>query len=68
MPYRETFTTPFEQYRHRIGQSFTVLRKVTRRNATPEDREQYDLECLPMYQIRFADGHTTSAWPDEVEA
>lgn len=67
MAIRATFTTQFEQYRDRIGQEFTVLRKVTRSNATSADRKEYDLEVLPMYKIRFADGHETSAWPDEVE-
>lgn len=66
--YRETFTTQFEQYRDREGQRFVVLRKVTKRNATEADRLEYDLECLPMYKIRFEDEHVTSAWPEEVEA
>lgn len=65
---RETFTTPFDQYRDRIGQRFTVIRKITRRNMTQADRAEYDAEVLPMYKIRFADGHETSAWPEEVEA
>ena len=68
MKYRDTFTTPFDQYRDRIGQTFEVLRKITKRNATAIDRAEYDLECLPMYKIRFADGHETSAWPEEIEA
>lgn len=65
---RETFETPFEQYRDRVGQRFTVLRKITKRNITKAEREEYDLECLPMYKIRFEDGHETSAWPEEIEA
>jgi hypothetical protein len=51
--YRETFTSPYPQYRDRIGQRFTVLHKIS--------------EVLPMYKIRFEDGHETSAWPEEVE-
>jgi hypothetical protein len=64
---RATFTTAFEQYRDREGQAFTILRKVTKRTMTDADRLEYDAECLPMYKIRFADGHETSAWPEEVE-
>lgn len=64
---RETFTTQTEQYGARNGQAFTVLRKITRRNATSADLQEYDLEVLPMYRIRFADGHETSAFPEEVE-
>jgi hypothetical protein len=67
--FRETFTTPFEQYKDRIGQRFVVIRKITKRNATEQDRCEYDLEALPMYKIRFVDdGHETSAWPEEIEA
>jgi hypothetical protein len=65
--FRATFTTPFEQYRDRIGQPFTVNRKVTAETMTDVDRAEYDEECLPMYEITFADGYKTAAWPDEVE-
>jgi hypothetical protein len=65
---RETFTTPYEQYHEREGQAFTVLRKITKRNITSAERAEYDLEVLPMYRIRFADGFVSSAWPEEVEA
>lgn len=65
--FRKTFTTPFEQYRDRVGQSFVVLRKITKRTATADDCREYDMEVLPMYKIRFPDGHETSAWPEEVE-
>ena len=64
---REFFTTPFEQYREREGQRFTVLRKITQRNATEADRKEYDNEALPMYEIQFSDGFKTAAWPEEVE-
>jgi hypothetical protein len=65
---RKTFTTPFDQHRDREGQSFAVLRKITKRNIRAEERAEYDTEVLPMYRIRFADGFETSAWPEEVEA
>jgi hypothetical protein len=65
---RETFVSPYDQYRDRIGQKFTVMRKITRRNITKAERTEYDPEVLPMYKIRFADGFETSAWPEEVEA
>lgn len=64
---RKTFTTPYEQYREREGQSFTVLRKITPETMTKADRREYFKEVLPMYKIRFADGFEASAWPDEVE-
>lgn len=65
---RPEFTSPYEQYRDRIGQRFDVLKRITRRNATPAERKDINLECLPMYRIRFIDGHETLAWPEEVES
>lgn len=59
--YRETFTTPFDQYKDRRGQKFAVLRAVT-----VPDMDYPDAEVLPMYRIRFEDGHVTDAWPEEV--
>jgi hypothetical protein len=58
---RTTFTTPFEQYRAREGQAFTVVRKIT------EADLEHDEESLPMYVIRFEDGAEIEAWPIEVE-
>lgn len=66
--YRETFFTRTDQYRERNGQRFEVLRKITPWNMTDADREEYDTEVLPMYRIRFEDGHETSAFPEEIEA
>ena len=58
--FRQTFWTPFEEYHERIGQSFEVLRRATQKDGV-------DREVGRMWVIRFADGHTTQAWPEEVE-
>ena len=58
--YRDTFTSPYQQYADRVGQRFTVLRVID----TPD--EGFDEECLPMYRIVFEDGYATDAWPEEV--
>jgi len=58
---RKTFTTPYEQHADRVGQPFTVKRKITK----PE--KDYDADALPMYEITFSDGVTIPAWPEEVE-
>lgn len=59
--FRETFTTPFDQYSERKGQAFKVIRKLT------EPDDDHDEEVLPMYIIEFLDGVQIEAFPDEVE-
>lgn len=58
--YRKTFTTPYEQHRDREGQTFEVLRTISKPDA------DHDAEVLPMYEIRFPDGTRIEAWPEEV--
>lgn len=58
--YRDTFDSPYEQYRHRIGQPFRVQKIID----TPD--QKHDAEVLPMYEIQFEDGETIEAWPEEV--
>lgn len=58
--FRETFTTPFDQYRHLEGHSFRVLAIIDEADAT------HDEEVLPMYRIAFRDGREIEAWPEEV--
>ena len=45
----------YEQY---IGKSFEVIGRTTEKDA--------DLECLPMWKIRFDDGFEMDAYPDEI--
>lgn len=55
-----TFITPFSQYEARNGQQVEIMRVIRRPDAT------HDRECLPMYEVRFADGETIEAWPEEL--
>lgn len=55
---RAKFWTPYDQYRDRMGQRFTILRELT-------DQEK-DPEVGRMYKIRFADGTEIDAWPEEL--
>ena len=58
-PLRDTFASPFDQYRDRIGQPFRLLGAV--------DPRDYDYnECGPMFCIEFPDGAVIDAWPEEV--
>ena len=58
--FKSTFESPYDQYKHRNGHEFTVLRKIDK----PDDT--HDEEVLPMYEIQFKDGEIIEAWPEEV--
>lgn len=57
---RATFQSPYDQYKNRIGQTFQVIRAITK----PD--KDHDKEVLPMYAIKFPDGKEIEAWPEEV--
>lgn len=52
------FWSPYEQYEDRIGEPFTVMRRVSEQDA--------DLECLPMWGIRFEGGDEIEAHQEEI--
>lgn len=56
--FAKKFWTPYDKDKQRIGQSFTVLSRCS--------MENFDLECLPMWQIKFADGTCIDAYPEEI--
>lgn len=56
--FTDTFTTPYEQHKDRVGQPFAVIGRCT--------LEDCDLECLPMWKIRFEDGYETCAFECEI--
>ena len=58
--FRDTFTTPYEQYADREGEPFGVIRELT-------DQER-DPEVGRMWRIEFEDGTQIDAWPEEVES
>jgi len=65
--FRQTFRTPFEQYAHRIGHKFTVVKEYTHEElfgpgGLLEGWEEGDT----MYRIRFEDGSEIVAWGEEV--
>ena len=45
-------------YKKYHGSSFEVIGRTTEKDA--------DLECLPMWKIRFDDGFEMDAYPDEI--
>ena len=56
--FAKKFWTPYDENKQRIGQPFTVVSKCSIENS--------DLECLPMWQIKFADGTCIDAYPEEI--
>lgn len=57
---RTTFSTPYNQYKDREGQAFTLIRIIDKPDET------HDIDCLPMYVITFWDGVEIEAWPEEI--
>lgn len=55
------FQSPYDQFKHRNGQSILVIREVA------EDDPNYDVEVLPVYIVRFDDGFEIGAWPEEIK-
>ena len=53
-----TFHSPFEENEKYNGRKFTVIRRLTEKDA--------DLECLPMWRIRFEKGKEIDAYPEEI--
>ena len=54
----DTFWTPFDSYRDKIGQTFEVIRRV--------DEQDCDLCALPQWHIILADGTEIEAYPEEI--
>lgn len=52
------FCTPFEDYAHRNGQNFELLR--------PCSPDEVSKEAGPMFWIRFSDGEEITAYPEEI--
>lgn len=56
--FAETFNTPYDEYEEYKGKRFIVLGRA--------DETKIDLECLPMWNIKFENGDTMAAYPEEI--
>lgn len=45
------------------GKKFEVIGRV---KSLDEDEHGVDLECLPMWNVKFEDRHTMAAYPEEI--
>ena len=62
--FAKTFGTPYEGERKYVGMEFKVIGRV---KDIAEDKENgADLECLPMWHIRFDNGEEMAAYPEEI--
>lgn len=62
--FADTFDTPYSDNQKYIGKTFSVLGRV--KEITEDNADGADLECLPMWNIRFDDGYETIAYPEEI--
>lgn len=56
--FAKEFWSPYSKNEERKGQHFEVTSRCT--------TEDCDLDSLPMWHIRFADGTTMCAYPEEI--
>lgn len=56
--FADTFWTPYDDYKDKIGLKFEVVRRCT--------TEDVDAECLPVWLIKFEDGEEINAYPEEI--
>lgn len=61
--FAKTFWSQGGDFPRQKGKKFTVVSRV---GVYPEDTDGADLECLPMWKIRFEDNFEMAAYPDEV--
>lgn len=62
--FAETFRTPYEEEQKYVGMKFKVINRV--KDITKDSDNGADLECLPMWNIKFENGDTMSAYPEEI--
>ena len=60
--FRQFFTTPFEQYKTYVGESFEVVRQIQELKFATDDEDGED----DMYVIRFNDGVEIEAYGHEI--
>lgn len=54
----DRFDSPYDELEKRIGERFEVIRRAT--------TEEFDLEALPIWLIKFEDGDTAYCYAEEI--
>ena len=60
------FWSPGGDYDEYHGRPFTVLGRTPEYDSQHPGQHTADLECLPMWNIRFGDGVVLAAYPEEI--
>ena len=60
----DTYKTQYENEQSLNGKRFKVIGRVT--ELSEKNPEGADLECLPMWFIKFETGQTMAAYPEEI--
>lgn len=58
--FKDTFESPYEDKASYNGQVFTVTGRLL------YSEGEADIECLPMWHIKFNDGTEIDAYPEEI--
>lgn len=61
--FAKMYWSPYSDRTKYIGKAFTVVGRVP---VYDGNNDGADLDCLPMWTIRFEDGYETSAYPEEI--
>lgn len=58
--FTDTFETPYEECSEYNGQKYELVRRASYVNG------DCDMECLPQWIIKFADGKEVNAYPEDI--
>ena len=58
--FAETFNTPYEECSEYNGQKYEIVRRASYVDG------DCDMECLPQWIIKFADGKEINAYPEDI--
>lgn len=64
--FSKVFWTQGGDYPEYVGKPFTVVGRTPLWDENNKNQMTADLECLPMWNIRFEDGFVMAAYPEEI--
>jgi len=64
--FKKTFGDEYTGDREYRGKRFTVIGRVPEFGRGANEEDGADLECLPMWNIKFEDGTIIAAYPEEI--
>lgn len=67
--FSKVFVSPYDLFpkdQSYQGKPFAVMGRVREMTDNDRGKDTSDLECLPMWIIKFEDGYTMGAYPEEI--